>query len=192
MSDFEKMDQEWMRKLEGARERKVPDSVRAGFRKSVEDRIFKAGRGFSFAFAPALVPLVILGAGIALSWFYLRPQQPLVPVQVEDRIQQPQARTAVISNEQNRTFKPAPPTQQSGFQAVTEKAAAPVPAALTPELTESNIVEEIEMLKELGVWTEDDETEIGVSADQIFEELETMAGEISQAASMPAEVQPVR
>ncbi len=60
------------------------------------------------------------------------------------------------------------------FRPVTQQTApAPEPAsAQLKELEESDIVSEIEALKELGVWTDEDETAIGIPADTALGDLE--------------------
>ncbi len=179
---FEKMDREWMDSLERMRERKVPEDIRRGFRKSVEQRILKAGQGFSFSPAPVLTAVAIVCLGAALCWFYLRPRQPLVVTRPEQRIQYPNASDAVTSFNQEEASAGLPaPVPASVVRDTAPRAALPLPSG--PVLDESNIVEEIEALKELGVWTDDDEEEIGVSAEQIFNELEMAAADAPAQSS---------
>ena len=173
---FEKMDREFLSSLKDVREKKVPEEIRRDFKRSVEERLASAGQpgfGLSLLAAPALV--LVLGA--ALCWVYLKPAPPVQEnIPVETELQKKETVTEAL---------PAP---------MPVAAPAPVPAAVRKivhsdvqmnaqlpklaQITESNIVNELEALKELGVWTEKDEEEIGITSDQIFEELETLAGEL--------------
>ena len=64
------------------------------------------------------------------------------------------------------------------IMAPKQKPIAPVPVFSEPsgpplaEFRESNIIQEIEALKELGLWTDEDEEAIGIPAEQAFSEME--------------------
>lgn len=153
---FEKLDRDLMKGLKNLREKKVPDEIRKNFRRSVEERLRHTARPMGFFGAAAGWPLLMLAAGLALCWWYLRPAQ-IQPAGVQPKT------PGVIET------VAAPPAGP-----LLEKQPA------LPAITESNIVEEIEVFKELGAWTDEDEKEIGIPADRIFEELEVMAAEFSQ------------
>lgn len=168
---FEKMDKEFLDNLKSVREKKVPESVRKDFKQSVEKRLFAAGQPAPFAFSFAVVPVLILGLGAALCWFYLRPNRA-----VPDNMQ---TRAEVLKAEQLKKETPPEvivPINPKVPVKTTAETALRVPEL--PQVTESNLVAELEALKELGVWTEKDEEEIGISADQVFVELETLASEM--------------
>lgn len=161
IESFEKMDKEFLDGLKNIREKKVPDTVRQNFKQSVERRIMSAGRPAGFGFSFAMLPVFVLAAGVALCWFYLRPNRP-VPVNVEIKQESAPIQTPALVL---KTVPEAPVKIQPN-------------APKLEEITESNLVAELEALKELGVWTEQDEEEIGIPADLIFEELEAMIGEM--------------
>lgn len=179
MDKFEKLDAELMKGLSGLREKSVPAEIRRNFRRSVEERVLRMNRPAAFSWNAAILPVFVLGLAIGFSWFYLKPK-PVRPVV-----------TAVPTIEQE-IRQTAPPTQAVQKRAsVTREVVQPQiplkPAAAVqeslPAISESELVSEIEMLKELGAWTEEDEAEIGIPSEQIFEELEMLAGEWAQPGS---------
>ena len=173
---FEKLDQEMMRSLGTVRRKRVPEEIRKNFRAAVEKRILESTRPGGFPLLFAAVPAVVLILGLALCWFYLRPApRPLMPEPALART----VRSAMVP-----AAAPAPKAAAPVIEVA--KPQPPAPEAQLSKITENNIVDEIEALKELGAWTDDDEQAIGIPSDQIFEELETLAGEFPQTAeSMP-------
>ena len=165
---FEKMDKEFLNSLKNAREKKVPEGIRRDFKRSVEERLASAGQP-AFGLSLVAVPALVLVLGAALCWFYVKPAPPVQKnISVETELQKKETVTEAL-----------PAAVQKIVHSNVQMNAHP--AAQHPELaqiTESNIVNELEALKELGVWTEKDEEEIGITSNQIFEELETLAGEL--------------
>lgn len=166
---FEKMDREFLDGLKNVREKKVPESIRANFKRSVLERLVSAGKPAAFSLSFAAVPVLILALGGALCWFYLKPNR-AVPDNLRTRAEVLKAEAE--NKEKPTEVFPAIPKQVK----TTEESALRVPELV--KVTESNLISELEALKELGVWTEADEEEIGISADQIFVELETFASEM--------------
>ncbi len=170
--EFEKLDQDLMKGLSGLREKQVPQEIRKNFKRSVEERILGLGRPAPFSFSVFVVPACVLVFGLALCWFYLRPKH------VEPLVAEPKP---MVKAEMPKV-ETAKPEAKSSAVVIPEKPVM-VSVAKPAEINENELLEEIEALKELGVWTDEDEKDIGISTDQLFEELEIMAGEFSQAAA---------
>lgn len=169
---FEQLDREMMKNMETMRLRPVPPEIRKDFRRSVEQRILLELRGGGFSLMTFAVPLCVLALGAALCWFYLRPPRIQPPAETV-----PQKKETV----QVRQPVPAVPREVRPARAVQPVPVRPVSIQL-PVITENNVVDEIEALKELGAWTDQDETDIGIPADQSFAELDLLGADLVQGA----------
>ena len=151
--DFEKLDKEMMEKMKNLREQKMPEGLLWNFGAQVERKILARqarptgmGLGWASLFAAGLAFLLF---GVAV-WKLLPARPRVVPVPV----------TA----------------------SVTSIPAVSAPVILRPKAEESTrdilrsapaeIVNEIEALKEIGVWTDEDEEKIGIALEETFDELE--------------------
>ncbi len=185
---FEKMDKDFLSSLKNVRERKVPEAVRRNFKRSVEERLASSVRPGGFSLSFLILPALAVVFGAVLCWIYLKPVpsgREMIPAEAE-------AQKNEIAPQMAGAPLPAPGFKAPALSAGAQKAIHSnvqiddQPSAKQPELsqiTESNIVSEVELLKELGVWTEKDEEEVGITSDQIFEELETLAGELLSGAA---------
>lgn len=179
---FEKIDQELFEKLQEVREKKVPASLRSDFSLEIERRIEGMGRPFVFHPGYAILPIcAVLGA--ALCWFYLKP---------EPRVPEPHPAVLISAAAQAPTEKKTFTSKPLIVSSAPSQSVPVVKESILPQITESNLVSELEVLKELGVWTEEDEQEIGISRDLIFEELETFAGDLFSSTNSSAAAQSSR
>lgn len=178
---FEKMDREFLTHLRSVREKKVPEGIRRKFKSSVEERLLSSARPGSFGLPFIIAPAFVLLLGAVMCWIYLKPAGTVrenIPGEMELQKKDIYVQTQAVPAEVSASTVVVPLAKkdiQSNVQVVTmPKLNSPI----LSQITESNVVSELEALKELGVWSEKDEEEIGVSSDQIFEELETLAGEL--------------
>ena len=148
-NDFKKMDDWMMDAARQEREKRVPEKDMKEFHDGVIKKILERQRhGIGMPYvglgmAGVLSLALILGLVI-----YLRPNP---AAKVKPAVEQPIAVSSTT---------------------VQEKASS-VEAAAPPPMTESSLVEDIEALKELGVWTDQDEEEAGIPVEVIFSDLET-------------------
>lgn len=164
---FEKLDQELMKGLKEARERRVPEEALKGFSDSVAKRILeRKNRKPAFGFpAWVVIPAFALLAGAGL-WYWMGVKVPQTP-SPENLKMRPQAVPSVpgIVPETRRVAAPA----KELISTPTAPAANPISL---PALQDSDIADEIEALKELGEWTEEDEEVIEIPLEESFTELE--------------------
>ena len=147
---FEKLDKEMMEALQEVRHQKIPEGLLRNFstevqRKIQERNIRPAGIGLGLGIW-VILALAFLTFGMVI-WKLLppAPKPKVVPILM--------------------------PVSQIPA-AATPSSSAP-PSKITPApLTESEIISEIEALKELGVWTEEDEAKLGITLEETFSELE--------------------
>jgi hypothetical protein len=175
MSDeFNKLDDWMMEIVKPEREKRLSEEDLKGFHDDVMKRVIeRQNRGFGspyvgFAFAAALSLAVIFGAVL-----YMR------SVNIEkEKIAETGGPVKT-----NAEKKPAPQyaaidKRDSGKEFLSGSLSnASLPQAAP--LTEANILDEIEALKELGSWTEEDEAEAGIPADVTFADLE-VGGQTNQ------------
>ena len=154
--EFEKMDSEMMEIFKPARNQAMPEGLLKNFSARVESKILKGniraglGGGGLAAWGFAFFILAVV------LWRVLPAQGPAaVPVPV-----------IVL---ESPALRVPPGAKQS-----------PVPHDVSAPATETEILSDIEALKELGVWTEEDEEKIGILAEERFSELELAFEDNSQ------------
>jgi hypothetical protein len=173
--DFKKLDDWMMDAAKREREQRVPEKDLQAFHDGVMKKILERGnRGFGmpyagFAAAAALTFAMVLGTVIYI-------QNVRVPVS-EESAKLSQNGTRAQARVEKEPMLAAVKTPAAVFyrEPVSQPQASPAPKALAvqpPPLTESDIVDEVEALKELGVWTEDDEAEAGIPVEVTFGDLE--------------------
>ncbi len=191
MSDeSEKLDKEMMRALKETRAQKMPEGLLKGFSegvlKEIQDQGLRPaapGAGFGWASAGALVfAFLIFGAVI---WKLLPVNKPETAVSV---ILRPEADPkGLLRGESREILRFAQDDKQ--------KAKIPGPVTISGAgtsskalLNETEILNEIQALKELGVWTEEDEEKMGITLEETFSELELAFEDNSQipAPAVPA------
>lgn len=172
---FEEMDQWMMKASRDVREQKISQKELNAFHESVMSKIMiqqpshwslpYTGLMFAAAFSLA----IILG-----TVFYLHQVQVSKteekPVKVEVKLITAPMIPSPAVNDQAAHVTAMP-------QAPTPVMSQPAVSTAIPIFQEMEILEEIEALKELGVWTEEDEEEAGIPVEAAFIELENYAGE---------------
>ncbi len=185
-NDFEKMDEWMMKASRRAREQKVPQKELDAFHEGVMKKIVDGSRpGFGmpfagFVFAGAFTAAVVLGAAFYFRQVTVTPDV-AAPVRAEV--------TLVTPTDVPLPEIPVSPIIQT----------PPVPALVTvqpimdmpgfskiedPAFKDEDILEEIEALKELGVWSEEDEEEAGIPIEAAFLELESYSGDSQPSGVM--------
>ena len=147
--DFEKMDKEMMEALKELRGQKIPEGLLKDFSAGVEQKIrdrnvrpLGAGLGWTSFLALGVAFLVF---GIVI-WKLLPSRPRVIPIPARSAAESP----AVFST----------------------RATAPAAEKFSAPLAEAEISSEIEALRELGVWTDEDEQKLGIALEETFDELE--------------------
>ncbi len=180
---FDKLDRDLMKGLQTLREKPVPQEIRRNFRRSVEERILEIGRPPLFSWQTALIPAAVLVLGLALIVLFVKPR----PVTVSPQMKEAPAVIRETAKSEVKILAPAlpMPSEVKREVQVDREIQNQNPQTQAAVVSESDLLSEIETLKELGVWTDEDEEEIGISSDQIFEELEILMGESAQTGVSP-------
>ncbi len=166
--NFEKMDEAWMQALRSVREKKVPNNILRNFDVLVAQRIIHQQKenpvfagGWALVLLPALA--IVLAVGIWRFFPEFKKPSPTVPALTSQFVQPEPLKVEAVE--------------------------ALVPAAISvADLHEEEIADEIEALKDLGVWTDEDESSVGILPENTFDELD-MALENDGALPLP-EMQP--
>ena len=157
--DFKGLDDWMMTVTRGERQGHVPDKDLEDFHDEVMKKILERQRsGFGHPYAGFAVAAGISIAVIFSAILYIR----LVPVEKPKPVAMEVTKQAAVS--------PIIPASVETVKA--ETLASQAKKAELPVFTEATLVDEIEALKELGAWTEDDEAEAGIPADVTFSDLE--------------------
>lgn len=140
-----------------------------------------AGMPFAGLALTAVFALSVIGAAV----FYLNrvPVEKMesTPVKADVRLVTPPIVSPVVTEIVDRMNTPAVPSQVPAplMKRETETQA---PAA---GVKEDELLEEIEALKELGVWTEEDEEEAGIPVEAAFLELANYVSDNQSSVAMP-------
>ncbi len=169
--EFEKMDAEMMETFKRARNQEIPEGLLKNFSASVERKILErhvrpSRLGVGWAGLAVLgFAFLIFGAVLWRLLPATRPAPVQVPVQaVNSVILRPEAEE---SREILRSAQDDKRRAQDDKQRIQND-------------DSTEILSDIEALKELGVWTEEDEEKLGILAEERFSELELAFEDNSQ------------
>lgn len=166
--DFKKLDDWMMDAAKNTREQKIPEGELKDFHEGVMRKIMErqnAGAGFPYmglAFVAALSLAVTFGAVIYMKSVKVEP----------------------VTQEEASEIKPvaAAPVLQQEIPEIKTPVPQPKVQASAPALNEAEIIDEIEALKELGAWTEEDEAEAGIPVEVTFGDLDFTPNSQAQPA----------
>lgn len=182
--DFIKLDEWMLDTTRRERERRVPEKDLTGFQEEVMRKIMaRQHQGFSIPYGGLAMVSVFSLAVILGAVFYLNgtPSKKETP-----RVSSSAA--PVTAPVVQKVILPVPAVIPNIPVTVPEvevsKPAANMSQPAT--LSESEILDEIEALKELGVWTEDDEDRAGIPVEVIFADLDMAPDFDSSIAPAPA------
>ena len=161
---FEDLDQQLEKELGPLRSRRVPRAMLKGFSAAVEKKISEGATPlFPLTAAVPLLMVVFILMMLGALWFFAKvpskiPEKAALPVPVVT-----QSREAI-------------PVQ-------VKMGAEEIPPALTA-LRDQDLILEIEVMQELGVWTDADNEEIGITLEDYLTVLEgVLESEILPSAS---------
>ena len=154
--EFESLDREWRQRLKTAGKPKVPEAMTRHFAASVENKILEGARSFlPLAVAvPAVLAAFALLAGLVV-WFLSARLQPAPEPSLEG------AAATSVSRPEDASESISVPRE------IGDRLMEPVPV-----MAEKDLASEIEILRELDVWTEEDERAIGISLEDDLADLE--------------------
>ena len=171
---FEKMDADFEKLFRPLKEEHVPDELFKNFELQVKRKILEQERppislgSWYAAVAVSLVTLAVIGI---LVW--------RMNIKSAEPVREPAVRT--VLTQAPVSVDPAPRLSEKPVQIEgkdknkgiesSSNLSKDTPAVPAP-LEESDLITEIEALQELGVWTEEDDNAIGISAEYSLSELE--------------------
>ncbi len=181
--DFIKLDEWMLEATRREREGRVPEKDLLGFQEGVMRKIMeRQRRGFGFpSMGLAMVSVfslaVIFGAVVYLNRMPSKKETPVVS----------SAPAPVAAPVIKKVILPVANVIPNIPVTVPEvKVSGPSVSVSQPSLlSESEIMEEIEALKELGAWTEEDEERAGIPVEVSFADLD-MAPDFDQSTPAPA------
>lgn len=155
--EFEAMDQEWCQRLKTAGKPKVPEAMTRDFAAAVENKILEGSRPF-LPLAVAVPAFLLTFAFVAgfIFWFWHARLQPAQAPRLEGAA----ASSATV----------AVPVAEKPARKLEKPVPAETPASMA--MTEKDLASEIAVLRELGVWSEEDERAIGISLEDDLTDLE--------------------
>lgn len=158
--DFEEVDREMMAALKGMRDQKMPEGLLKDFSAGVERKILErkirpagSGAGWVGVFVFCFAFLIF---GVVLWKLFPVSKPQVIPVPV----------TVTMTASVPGASKP-----EGG-----------IPGKIKMPLNEAEITSEIEALRELGVWTEEDEEKLGIVMEETLSELELAFEDNTQIA----------
>ena len=176
--EFEKMDDYLKKVFRDQKDIFQPGKDLKGFSDSVVKRILERQRNRQIGFGIAAGFSAVAVFGMVMV-FVMQPRPATAP-----EISAPAAVEAKVPASmvnQAREIIPAVSKKQELVQAPAATVTVPEP------VTEETLAAEIEALKDLGVWTEQDEEEIGIPADVIFAEIQTYLETEQPSIAMPSQ-----
>ncbi len=157
MSDnFEKLDEWMMEVTRAAREKKVPEKDRQGFQESVMRKIAErqiVSPGIPY-FGVSVMAAICVLAVLGVIWMSRPATAPAPKTEVKPFVQ----------------AQPAAP--MTSAPVIISQEAKPAAVSKKP-MTEQEILNDIEALRELDSWTEQDEEEAGIPVEVTFSDLDT-------------------
>ena len=175
--DFDKLDKEMMERLKPVREKSIPESIRKNFAEDVEKKIIdgepaSGGFGWGVVLAPALLVFVGVVVFLKMTAVPEKASQVVPPAQPIAKVAKPIAAPTPVD-------VPAPVAQTPVKSSVVDEV-----EQLSVE-TESELFSEIEVLKELGVWNEEDDQILDISMEDSLREMELFAEDFASFEAPP-------
>lgn len=169
VDDFKKMDEFFQKIFREQSENFSPEKNMKGFSDSVVKKILERQRSRQIGFSLALGFSAAAILGLAMVVVIQQKQMPVAEAPEKMEAQAP----AVITNE------------IAAPEAIQTESAKPAAPAVRETVTAETIAADIEALKELGLWTEQDEEAIGIPVETAFSEVMTYLETEQPAISMP-------
>ncbi|OGW81028.1 MAG: hypothetical protein A2Z83_08035 [Omnitrophica bacterium GWA2_52_8] len=200
--NFENLDHEWAKRLEKYADRKIPAEVSAEFNRDVLDAIKRLKPAGMFPFG-AIVPVFAFAVAAGFGFFFLI-QMLNTPAPLAERARKALLEPVrILSVEEQRGHvrqivtetlqepveaeKPVVISAPAVLQRLAEEVSPPSPEMQVPQEvvsaegagpyvieTQAQLEDEIEILRSLGVWTEEDDEEIGIPAEESLLDLNWM------------------
>lgn len=184
---FGKMDKWMMNASREVREQRISRKELDAFHEEVMKKIAASQTsGWKLPFPGMMMAAgfslaVILGAAFYLNQVRVVPEEKPVKAEVklvtEPLVPAPQIKEPAMPEPIS-----IPVISQAAPAALSQQVPASAPAVLAKE---EDLLQEIEALKELGLWTEEDEEEAGIPVETAFAELENYFGEAPSQAPIP-------